>query len=151
MRKFLIFIIVIAVVLAGGYFLLNKNQTATEIVNPTDTAVAETTYEWVFKEGETGSSGVPNTIVSLKVNGKSYPLNDYDGDCAEVKSGEKGVLGEKADTNEISRIQCWFAGSGYELGVFKEGSKMNVKVGDLSEGIEGSKAFRGNFKTILSL
>ena len=150
MRKlFTICVLLLAVV---AVYLLWNGKTIEMISEPTSTpSVDSTTYEWVFREGETGSSGVPNTAVSLKVNGKSYPLGNYDGSCKEVKTNETGILREKADIGEIPRVQCFFAGFGYELGVFKVEKKVIVKVGDISVGEEDGGPFRGNWKTLKEL
>ena|SRR3989338_9616873 len=150
MRKlFTICVLLLAVV---AVYLLWNGKTIEMISEPTSTpSVDSTTYEWVFREGETGSSGVPNTAVSLKVNGKTYSLGDYDGDCKEVQVGATGVLGEKADTDEISRVQCIFADRGTELGIFKAEAKIIIKVGAIEIGGEGGGPFRGNWKTLKEL
>ena len=150
MRKLFTICVLILTVIA--VYLLWNGKTIEMASEPTSTpSVTSTTYEWVFQEGETGSSGVPNTAVSLKVNGKSYPLGNYDGSCKEVGTNETGVLSEKANVGEISRVQCFFAGFGYELGVFKAETRATVKVGDIGVSEEGGKPFRGNWKTLLEL
>jgi hypothetical protein len=106
-------------------------------------------YEWKLIDSEPDSSGMPYTLVSLVVAGNSHDLGPQTGSCHEVKPGENGVFGELADPGEVSRVQCWFAGGGVELGVFKEGMQTVIKSGLLDEGSSETGPNRGNWKALL--
>ncbi len=115
-------------------------------------ASAPLSFTWEFKDVTKASDTNSSTQVSLVAGGKSHVLGTYQGSCKTVAANETGVLGEKADADELSpRVQCWFAGGGDEIGLFKDGAGYSVKVGQLEEGIEGGAAFRGNFKTTIPL
>jgi len=149
-KKNIYLLIVIAIVVAG-FFALNKTKKDSEISEQTNTPKMDGEYEWQFVESETGSSGMSSTEVSVGINGKLHEIGTYDGSCNEVKTGQVGVLNEKANDNEISRIQCWFAGAGDEVGIFKNGDKITIRAGKLGEGSAEDPPFRGNFKTILEI
>lgn len=106
-------------------------------------------YEWKLIEGAPDASGMPYTTVSLVVAGKSHDLGAQTGSCHEVKPGVPGIFGELSDPSEVSRVQCWFAGGGVELGVFKEGVQTVIKSGLLDEGSSETGPTRGGWKTLL--
>ncbi len=129
---------ILAVIVAGGLYMRSHKT--------------EPAYTWDIVESAPDAQGLPRTTVGIKVNnGVSQVVGTYLGSCHELAAGEVGVLSEKADANEISRVQCWFAGSGDEIGLFKGDDKTLVKVGELGEGTADEPAFRGNFKTVLTL
>ncbi|MDO8510411.1 MAG: hypothetical protein Q7S15_02190 [bacterium] len=147
-KKIAITLLVIIIIVLGAYFLLSKTGTAPEV---SDTNGEPASYKWNFVESEPDTLGVSHTTVALETSGRSYTIGTFDGSCKEVKTGELGVLSEPSDPGEVSRVQCWFAGGGNEIGVFMEGGKTLVKVGELGEGSEEDPAFRGNFQTVVEL
>lgn len=154
MRRFLTLCVVI---LAGvaGFLLWQKNAMIIEVpdqesITPTATPIGNT-YKWTFVYSEADDKEIPHTKVTLNYRGESHSLGNYEGSCKEVLVNELGIFEEKADPGEIARIQCWFAGSGDEIGVFQEGQSIVVKAGELGEAGSNGESFRGNFETILSL
>ena len=129
-KKLLIGIVVLVV--AGAAFFFAKNQKIEE-------ATTADTYQWSFSLGEID---MPRTWVKLTGNGKTYEAGRDDGTCATTKTTE---------ANELSAVLCWWAGGGKEIGVFTEGGKQVIKVGDVDEGDAETAGFRGNFKTLLEL
>lgn len=94
------------------------------------------TYDWRFSDkGE--QDGIPHTQVVLVANGKSYTIGTYEGTCAP-QDGDYMPY-------EVSKVICWFAGGGHEVGVFEEPGQVVVRVGDVDEGASGVPGFRGNF------
>lgn len=97
--------------------------------------VGEGMYQWRFVEW--GSDERPQTQVALVTAGKSHTIGTYDGSCA-VMEGDYLQY-------EVSRVVCWFAGGGHEVGVFEEPGQVVVRVGEVDEGASGIPGFRGNF------
>ena len=86
----------------------------------------------------------PKTSVSVAIDGALYDLGIYTGTCTEIgKSG--GIDGKGLLANELSAVQCYFAGGGDEIGVFQEDGKVSIKKGMLDEGSEEAPSLRGNF------
>jgi len=100
-------------------------------------------YAWVFTELEPDQTGMPQTAVALMTGGKAYEIGTFDGTCSEQESDL--LAGQK------EKVVCWWAGGGKEIGVFNEGGKVLVKVGDVDEGDLETGGFRGNFKTVITL
>lgn len=98
-------------------------------------AAIDGSYQWRFTEW--GTDEKPQTRVVLVAGGKSYTIGTYDGSCA-VQDGDYLEY-------EKSRVVCWFAGGGHEIGVFEEPGQVVVRVGDVDEGASGIEGFRGNF------
>jgi hypothetical protein len=86
--------------------------------------------------------------VTLIYNGKSIAVGTYPCLCAplDVSTDKNSLL-----AGEISGVLCWWAGSGDEIGIFKEGNGYVVKVGSQDEGDAESPGFRGDFKTVMNL
>lgn len=107
--------------------------------------IGSESIEWRFSDaGE--KDGMPQTAVTVLINGKTYDMGAFTGSCSEV-GATGGVDGTGLLTGQISSAQCWFAGGGNEIGVFgfEEGG-VEIMVGELSEGEEGAGIFRGNFQ-----
>ena len=90
-------------------------------------------------------NGIPQTSVTAVVNGTAYAVGTFSGSCNEIGANggidSKGLL-----AGELSAVQCWFAGSGDEIGVFAhEDGGYQIMAGELSEGADGAGMFRGNF------
>ncbi len=135
-------LIVLLLTLAGGVWLIKTPAPLPEgaAANPNGKMV----FTWNITElGENPDSGAPRTGVSVSSGGKTYPVGEFDGSCAEI-DGTSWVLVEGEKTGVI----CWWAGGGSEAGVFEEDGKMVLKVGILEEGSAETPGFRGNFQTI---
>jgi len=157
--------VIAAIIMLGALYVLSNNtktKTKTPLSTPqqeatttiqTETAKSTTStstsisHEWHFSAHE-DPDGMNRTDVSLTVNNENHILGTYDGACFLVAPDKTGITGEFADPNEIDRAQCYFAGGGNEIGLFKEGDTILVKVGELSEGSMEDAPFRGNFKTV---
>lgn len=100
---------------------------------------------WHFRNaGEL--DGVSYTNVVVAINNRSYEMGKFMGSCSEI-GANGGVDGKGLLAGELSAAQCWFAGSGDEIGVFAhEDGGFDIMVGSLSEGEEGTGLFRGDFK-----
>lgn len=98
-------------------------------------------YSWTFQD-KTTDQAQPRTQVSIVAEGKARAVGTYDGSCSEI------------DTDllpfEQSKVVCWFAGGGKEIGLFNEDGQWSVQVGDLDEGSAEIEGFRGNFKTLIT-
>ena len=129
----------------------NEPEVANDMKANEAVPVNTNTYVWKFEDMGTDANSMPTTKVTLTVNGKSYDAGSYSGSCVEVKAGAMGVTGELADAGEVSRVQCWFAGGGNEVGVYDIDGKVVLKVGEVGEGEVGGAPFRGNFKTLLEI
>ena len=97
--------------------------------------VRDGSYQWRLTEW--GTDEKPQTRVALIAGGKSYTIGTYDGSCA-VQEGDYLQY-------EKSKVVCWYAGGGHEIGVFEEPGQIVVRVGDVDEGASGVEGFRGNF------
>ena len=98
--------------------------------------VGEGMYQWRFVEWGQGEER-PQTQVTLVTGDKSHTIGTYDGSCAVME-------GDYLEY-EVSRVVCWFAGGGHEVGVFEEPGQVVVRVGEVDEGASGIPGFRGNF------
>ncbi len=143
MNKKILLIIAVVVLAIAGYVLASRlPQTPKTGAQATSTPLQ---FSWRFTEiGEDATTGAPRTQVTLKVGTTSYPSGTYIGSCVEVESGQ---LSE----NEKAAAMCWFAGGGNEIGVFEEGGRLLVKLGDLDEGSAETDGFRGNFRTLYEI
>ena len=146
-KKQYLTVLAIVVLVVAGYFVLRQSK-----LLPGGAASEKVlTYSWQLAPAANDASGNPQTDVSLDVNGKVRKIGTYTGTCNVLQMNEKGMGGERADVGEITRVQCYFAGGGNEIGVFAENEETFVKVGDLSEGDAETAPTRGNFKTVLTL
>lgn len=104
-------------------------------------AVSDGAYQWRFVDW--GGDEKPQTQVSLVYKGHTYTIGTYDGSCA--------VMQDDYLSYEKSKVVCWFAGGGHEVGVFEEPGQTVVRVGDVDEGASGIEGFRGNFTLVQRL
>ena len=148
----LILVGVMLFIAAGAVYALGGIMPATEDATP-EPSVADTRpadgeaiaqgYEWIFTDLGTDDFGMPRTIVGLMANGRAYEVGEFDGSCAEMDTDF--LPGQK------SKVGCWWAGGGNEIGIFEEGGRDVVKVGAVGEGDAETEGFRGNFETKVSL
>lgn len=127
-------LVLIAFVLIAVGSIVSMHDTAAP-------AVSDGSYQWRFTEW--GTDEKPQTRVVLVSGGKSYTIGTYDGSCA-VQDGDYLEY-------EKSKVVCWFAGGGHEIGVFEEPGQVVVRVGDVDEGASGVEGFRGNFTLVQRL
>jgi hypothetical protein len=138
-----IVVVVIGVVVALGYF---KGPQAPQNANPlegTQLQDNEREYRFVMEQATSSNEVMPRTTVSIAFGKEVRAIGTFDGSCSEM---DTDLL-----PNEESKVVCWFAGGGNEIGVFGESGVRVVKVGDLDEGSAEVDGFRGNFKTVLDL
>jgi len=107
-------------------------------------ASEEASIMWRLADaGET--DGMPHTKVTALVNGTAYEVGTFAGSCSEIGAGG-GIDGKGFLAGELSAVQCWFAGSGDEIGIFAhEDGGFDILTGALAEGEAGSALFRGDF------
>lgn len=98
-------------------------------------------YQWRFVEWS--DQEIPETQVTLVANGEAHVIGTYQGTCA-VQEGDYLEY-------EVSKVICWFAGGGHEVGVFEEPGQVAVRVGEVDEGASGVPGFRGNFTLVKTI
>ena len=148
-------LVVLGLIVVGGagYVALNPEAlkaTAEKMANEAGKhgvqAVVDgkSSIEWrLVDAGE--RDGMPQTAVSVVVNGTAYDMGTYLGSCSEI-GASGGVDGTGLLAGELSAVQCWYAGGGDEVGVFaNEDGGFDLLVGALSEGAVGEGLFRGDF------
>ena len=143
--KTLFAILAVLVVLAGiAYFSSLPERTPEAPVPPQPEE-----FSWKFEDaGYNETAYADTTKVTLTYGSGSHDVGTYLGSCAEIGSVGTQTLQE----GEISAVQCWFAGSGDEIGVFFYNGTLVVRHGELQEPQgDGSPDFRGNFEEILEL
>lgn len=137
-------IIVLILVIIGAVWLINTPAPAAE---NSATQSDKKVFTWNISElGENPDSGAPRTSVTLTSGGKTYPVGEFNGSCAEI-DGTSWPLVEGEKTGVI----CWWAGGGSEAGIFEEDGKTVLKVGILEEGTAETPGFRGGFQTIATI
>ncbi len=147
----------------GDSLLVDKKEMSSEGINscPDGLPPQATAYHWSFENVPEGVDGIPHTKVTLQVdescgegsksvvvNSDKFNIGTYEGSCNEIQQGEKGVTGEYADRTERSRVQCWFAGGGNEIGVYQVDFDWGINVLELGEGDGDNPPFRGNGKAL---
>ena len=126
----------------------SQSSTVSPTASPKPGAYKASDLSWKFNaKGEDSNTHAPKTEVVLVTPKGSYTIGTYTGSCSEVSANTAWKL----LTGEVEGVICYFAGGGTEVGVFNEGAKQVVKVGDVEEGSAESAGFRGNFKTVLEL
>jgi hypothetical protein len=150
--KTAIWILVVLVILGGGYYLYSRSAgsmgSAQENVaegNADERRIMQPTIVWTFEDGGE-KDNIPYTKVFVTVNGTLHSVGDFQGSCSQITE-TGGVDGKGLLAGELSAVQCWFAGGGDEIGIFAvETGGLELMVGALSEPIEDSEAFRGDFE-----
>jgi len=111
-----------------------------------DTNAPAAPYEWRFtSRGE--KDGIPQTQVTLVAKSKIEVIGTYEGSCAVQEAQAEGDY----LPYEVSKVICWYAGGGHEVGVFEEPGQTVVRVGEVDEGASGVEGFRGNFMLVKTL
>ena len=121
---------------------------ATSMTTTATTITTKHSVAWSFTDAGEDSLGNPRTKVTVTLDGKAMDAGTFTGSCSEIGAdGFMGFDGKGLMQGEVSGAQCWFAGAGDEIGVFEEGGRLVVKVGEIGEAEEGA-SFRGNFRVL---
>ena len=139
----IILAVIVLFLAAGTIYAMSKMVPPLDenMIQPDDKSTA---HAWVIMDlGIDEQTGMPKTKVGLVANGKEHNIGTFGGSCAQQVSD---LL-----PNEKEKVVCWWAGGGQEIGLFDEGGKTVVKVGDVDEGSAETEGFRGNFQTLLTL
>jgi hypothetical protein len=144
-QKIVWILILVAIIALLGGLIKQKENTDLGDTGAVDTrdVGGSSSYEWEFKDLGSKDYEGPQTEVVLKSGTKEYSLGKFSGDCA--------VQNIDLLPNQESRVICWWAGAGSEIGIFIENGKRIVKVGDVDEGDSETPGFRGNFKVLMEL
>jgi hypothetical protein len=148
-------LIVIALLIGGGigyYFGFDRGAETPVTTDTSDAAgtreedragnVGGGEFQWVMVAMDDGLEA-PRTELSLRAGTRTYAIGEYYGSCAE---DDTDFL-----EGQISKVVCWYAGGGNEIGIFEENGTRVVKVGEVDEGTAEEGGFRGNFETVLEL
>jgi hypothetical protein len=128
--------IIIIILIIIGVFVYIRNNTNKDVSSPLPTPVTTNDIKWSFDK-----VGDNSTKVDVRIHGTTYDVGTYTGTCTErIKTD---LL-----ENEISAVLCYFAGSGDEVGIFKDGKDYTIQVGEVQEPSAEGPAFRGNFRML---
>lgn len=155
MRRFLILIGIILLALAAWWTLNFQPQEAP----PGDTLATSTEptsqWQWEFDPVGENADGVPKTNVTLRNGGTSYSIGATEGNCFDIAQSDWKLL---LDEGELAGAICWFAGGGTEIGVFSDGGRALVKIGEVDEAMPAGRqgtaeggGVRGNFRTLFAI
>lgn len=152
-NKVVTFSIVLLIIIVGALVIYRPNL-VTSIPGLSETTTSQApTFMWKFADaGESTTTGATMTAVTLVTGARSYDAGSYLGTCTQIipKSAPDAPA---YLPQEVSGIQCWFAGSGDEVGVFENNGTYIVKHGDLSEPDDSatSTAGRGSFTELTNI
>jgi len=146
MRRFLILIGILLLALIAWWTLNFLPQEA----EPVDTSTATTTeavsqWQWEFASAGASLEGVPKTNVTLRNGVTSYAIGAIEGNCFDITGSDWKLLAEEG---ELAGAICWWAGGGTEIGVFSDGGRALVQIGDVDEGTAENLGVRGNFRPL---
>jgi hypothetical protein len=71
----------------------------------------------------------PRTTINLRITDVSMPLGTYPGSCQIVDGKSQALL-----EGELSGVVCVSAGTGVEIGIFKENEQLVLKKGEIASG-----------------
>jgi hypothetical protein len=121
------------------------SQTATTTESTAGKLVARD-ITWTITPTEDDQYGTPHAEVSVTVEGKSYVIGTFAGQCKDI-AASGSIDGKGLVAGELSAVECYWAGSGDEIGVFAhEDGGYQILVGEIGEPTAETPAFRGNFK-----
>ncbi len=112
------------------------------------TSTPTTQWQWIFDPAGADATGTPKTNVILRNGDTSYAIGTFLGSCFDVSQSDWKLLEKEG---EFAGAICYFAGRGNEIGVFSEGGKALIQVGDVDEGDAEHPPVRGNFKTLFEI
>lgn len=129
-----------------------KDQNKHDVVGEDEQGIASN-YEssdfiWHIEKSPDGTAW-PHDTVTLEVGEKMYHVGEYDLSCTQ----NTDVPVSYSETNELSRVQCWWGGAGEEISVFREGAGYVVKKRWIQEsgGPEVNAPRNGEFEVIVTL
>ncbi len=150
--------VIIAIIAAGGYFLVNGTAKApSETESDTVALESETaanangpapSFVWQFAPaGGNGTTGAPSTKVTLSVDGEAKDVGTFTGPCSVIGVTDAWTL----QPNELTGVICSWDGNGDELGVFFDAGTYVLKKGVLTEGTDTAPSTRGGYETLYTL
>ena len=141
--KVLLSTLILAVVLVGGFVLLNSHIYNEKQANaPNEETAATPTFSWAFEPSARYEETMPWHNLSLVVNSEPYSVGEYQGCTGEGSTGE-GI---------VTKTTCWFAGGGNEVAVFLEGDRYLIKERWIQEaGAQGEWDTEGDWETKFAL
>jgi hypothetical protein len=151
MYRFLGFIglLIIGISLWWGFVVVPQSRDSNVEAEDVFATTTDSTAQWQWQFDPMGETdGIPKTNVILNNGGTSYVIGTMDGTCFDITTSEWPLL---ADQGEFAGAICWWAGGGKEIGVFSDGGRALIKVGDIEEGTAEEEGFRGNFQTLFAI
>lgn len=151
MYRFLGFIgvLVIGISLWWGLVVVPQSRDSSVDAEDVFATATDSTAQWQWQFDPMGETdGIPKTNVILNNGGTSYVIGTMDGSCFDITQSEWQLL---TDEGEFAGAICWWAGGGKEIGVFSDGGRALIKVGDIEEGSAEEEGFRGNFQTLFAI
>lgn len=151
MYRFLGFIglLIIGISLWWGFVVVPQSRDSNIEAEDVFATTTDSTAQWQWQFDPMGETdGVLKTNVILNNGGTSYVIGTMDGTCFDITTSEWPLL---VDQGEFAGAICWWAGGGKEIGVFSDGGRALIKVGDIEEGTAEEEGFRGNFQTLFAI
>lgn len=156
MRRFLILIGILLLALIA-WWTLNfqpREVVPQDVVQATSTAPVSQ-WQWDFVPAGESAEGVPTTNVTLHNGVTSYSIGAMEGNCFDITQSDWKLLTEEG---ELAGAICWWAGGGTEIGVFSDGGRALVMIGDVDEAVPAGRqgtaeggGVRGNFRTLFAI
>lgn len=150
MKTSIAILVLILLIVGGAYVYQNTKPVTTpnqseKIKGIEDTsAVVASEISWKFEDLGEDAMGMPSTNVLVSIQQNTYPVGTYQGSCIVKESS-------RLNENELSGVLCWFAGSGDEVGVYREGNGLAIKHRAVDEGTAEAAPVEGMFHTLLLL
>lgn len=146
----ILWVVGIILIALGISLLFFRSETKAPVVPEMPEQNNKHSIAWKFSDEGENSMGTLRTKVTLIFDQKEYDAGTYDGSCSEIDE-RGGIDGTGLLPNEVAGVQCWFAGGGSEIGVFKYDDLYIVNLGILEEGDAETPPFRGTFEGLLDL
>jgi|GEM_PF-792000 len=146
------YLFIAAIFLALGSWWIFKVVPAAQdstIEAPLATSTVQVSqWQWEFEPAGETAEGMPKTNVTLRNGGTSYAIGTMEGTCFDVVQSNWQLL---TDQGELAAAICWWAGGGTEIGIFSEGGRAVIKLGDVDEGTAEEPGVRGNFRPLFAI
>lgn len=151
MYRFLGFVglLIIGISLWWGFVVVPQSRDSNVDAENVFATTTDSSAQWQWQFDPMGESdGIPKTNVTLNNGGTSYVIGTMDGSCFDITASEWQLL---SDQGEFAGAICWWAGAGTEIGVFSDGGRALIKVGEIEEGTAEGGGSRGNFQTLFAI
>lgn len=151
MYRFLGFvgILIIGISLWWGFVVVPQSRDSNIEAKNVFATTTDSTAQWQWQFDSMGEdAGIPKTNVTLNNGGTSYVIGTMDGSCFDITQSEWSLL---TDEGEFAGAICWWAGGGKEIGVFSDGGRALIRVGEIEEGTAEGGGSRGNFQTLFAI